>query len=82
MTVTYAPAKFEVATCNELGGDAFTSTLFNLDIGVKITQNVAQYPPHHMAFAPAKFEFATSSCLGGYVFTKNALFDLDESYIM
>ena len=29
-----------------------------------VTQNVAQYPPHHFACAPAKFEVATSNGLG------------------
>ena len=28
--------------------------------GVKVTQNVAQYPLHHVTFAPAKFDVATS----------------------
>ena len=44
--MTYAPAKFEVATSNSLGENGFTdlqeSTLYNLDLGVKITQSVAQ----------------------------------------
>ena len=26
--------------------------------GVKVTQNVAQYPPHHVTYAPANFEVA------------------------
>ena len=39
--VTFAQAKFEVATPNSLGGDAFTrNTLF--DLWVKVIQNVAQ----------------------------------------
>ena len=36
------------------------NTLFDLDLRVKVTQNVAQYPQHHVTYAPAKFEFATS----------------------
>ena len=56
----YVPAKFEVATVNGLG-DAFPrNTLFDLDLGVKVTQNVAQYPQHHVTYAPAKFDVATS----------------------
>ena len=33
-------------------------TLFDLD--PKVTQNVAQYPRHHVTYAPAKFDIATS----------------------
>ena len=36
------------------------NTLFDLDPGVKVTQNVAQYPQHHVTYAPAKFDIATS----------------------
>ena len=100
--MTYAPAKFEAAMSNGLGGNAFTrnitfdldlrsrphealasmylqslkllqpmvkemhyqeNTLFDLDPkvkGVKGTQNVTQYPLHHVTYAPAKFDVATS----------------------
>ena len=34
-----------------------------LDVGVKVTQNVAQCPLHHVTYAPAKFEVATSNSL-------------------
>ena len=30
----------------------------NLECGVKVTKNVAQYPLHHVTYAPAKFEVA------------------------
>ena len=39
------------------------NTLFELDPKVKVvkvTQNVAQYPRHHVTYAPAKFDVATS----------------------
>ena len=39
------------------------NTLFDLDYkvkGVKVTQNVAQYPRLHVNYAPAKFDVATS----------------------
>ena len=36
--MTIAPAKFEIATSNSLGEDAFSSTLFDLDLGVKAKQ--------------------------------------------
>ena len=37
------------------------NTLFNLDLGVKITGNVVQYPLHHVTYAAVKFEVATSN---------------------
>ena len=43
---------------------------FDLDIGVKITQNVAQYSLHHVTYAATKFEVATSNGLGGDKFTR------------
>ena len=36
------------------------NTLFDLDLGVKVKQNVAQYSRHHVTYAPAKFDIATS----------------------
>ena len=36
------------------------NTLFDLDPGVKVIQNVAQYPRHRVTYAPAKFDIATS----------------------
>ena len=36
------------------------NTLFDLDFGVKVTQNVAQCPRHHVTYAPEKFDFGTS----------------------
>ena len=41
--VTYEPVKFEVAMSNSLGEESFTrkNTLFEFDLGVKVTQNVA-----------------------------------------
>ena len=49
------------------------NTLFDLylDLGVKVTQNVAQYPLHHVSCAGIKFEVATSNGLGGDTFTRN-----------
>ena len=62
--MTYAFAKFDVATSIGLG-DAFTNnTVFDLDPKVKVTQDVAQYPIHHVTYAHAKFEVATSNGLG------------------
>ena len=36
---------------------------------VKVTQDVAQYPLHHVTYAPTKFEVVTSKGLGGGAFT-------------
>ena len=46
------------------------NTLFDLDLGVKLTQNVAQYPQHHVAYEPAKFDIATSHGWGEDAFTR------------
>ena len=43
------------------------NTLF--DLGVKIPQDVAQYPLHHVTYSDTKFEVATSNSLGGDAFT-------------
>ena len=45
------------------------NTLFDLDNVVKVTQDVAQYPLHHVSYSDTKFEVATSKSLGGDAFT-------------
>ena len=40
------------------------NTLFDIDIGVKVTRGVAQYPLHHVIYASTKFWISTSNCLG------------------
>ena len=45
--------------------------IFDLDLGVKVTQNVAQYHLHHVTYSATKFEIATSNGFGGDTFTKN-----------
>ena len=37
------------------------NTLFDLDLRVKVTQDVAQYPLHHVTNSDTKFEVATSN---------------------
>ena len=44
---------------------------FDLDLGVKVTQNVTQYPLHHVIYAPTKFEVAASNHLGEDTITRN-----------
>ena len=46
------------------------NTLFDLDLEVKVTRNVAQYPLHHVTYAATKFEVARSKGLGGDTFTR------------
>ena len=43
---------------------------FDLDLGVKITQNVAQYSLHHVTYAATKFEVAKSNGLVGDAFAR------------
>ena len=50
--------------------DLQDSTLYDLDLGVKVTQNVAQYHPHHVTYARANFEIALSNDLGEDAFTR------------
>ena len=48
--------------------DLQESTLY--DLGVKVTQNVAQYHPHHVTYGPVNFEVAMSNGLGEDAFTR------------
>ena len=38
------------------------NSIFNLDLGVKVTRNVAQYPLHQVTYSATKFEVFTSNC--------------------
>ena len=83
--MTYLGTKFEVATSNGLGGDAFTRKYiilrciykkihyltFDLDIGAKVSQNVAHYPLHYATHLGTKLKVAMSKGLGGETFTRN-----------
>ena len=42
---------------------------YNLDLGIKVTRNVAKYPLHRVTYGPAKFEVPTSNSLRGDAFT-------------
>ena len=69
--MTYAAAIVEVAAFNSLGGDAFTRKYtFDLDCGVKVTQNVAQCPPHLVTYAAEMFQVTMSNSLIGDAFTR------------
>ena len=52
------------------------STLFDLDLQVKVTLNIAQCPLHRVTYAPTEFEVTKSKALGE-AFTRNSIFDLD-----
>ena len=64
--MTYVPANFEVATSNSLSGEAFTrrKKIFDLDLGVKVTRNVAQYPLNPVTYPGTKFEVTMDNKLG------------------
>ena len=57
------------------------NTLFDLDLWVKVTRNVAQCPLHQMTYASTEFEVTTSKALGGrrsiYKKIQHLTFDLD-----
>ena len=55
------------------------STLFDLDLQVKVTLNVAQCPLHHVTYAPTEFEVTTSKALGEE-FTRNSIFDQGQGH--
>ena len=44
---------------------------FDLDLEVKVTRNVTQYPLHVVIYASTKFEVATSNGLGEDTITRN-----------
>ena len=46
------------------------NTQYDLDLQLKVRQNVVKCPSNHMTFTPAKFEIATSNSLGEDAFTR------------
>ena len=40
------------------------NTVFDLDLSIKVTHDVAKFPLHHVTYAHVKFEVATSKGLG------------------
>ena len=49
------------------------NTVFDLDFGIKVTQNVTQHPLHHGTFAPAKFEVAKFNALRDAYLAENTV---------
>ena len=68
--VTYAPAKFEVATLNGLGDAIISKYSIEFDLGVKATRDVVEYSLHHLTYAHAEFEVTSSNGLRGDAFTR------------
>ena len=46
------------------------NSMFDHDLGVKVTQNVAQYPLQYVTYSATKFEVAMSNPLGGDTITR------------
>ena len=46
------------------------NSIFDLDFGVKVRRNVAQYPLHHVTLSATKFKVTSSKRLGGDTFTR------------
>ena len=46
------------------------NSIFKLDLGVKVTRNVAQYPLQYVTCSTTKFDVALSNRLGGDTFTR------------
>ena len=71
------PAKFEVASSNRFGRNVLSrKTVCDLDLGVKVRQDVAKYPLHGVTYALVKLEVATSNSLGGDAFIRKYSVDL------
>ena len=51
------------------------NTLFDLDIGAKVTQDATKYPLHHVTYSDTKFQVAASDSLIWDAFTNNELLD-------
>ena len=72
--MTYPAAKFEVATSNRLERRyiylKIHHLISDLDLGVKVTRNVAKCPLHHMTYSASKFDVTKSKALGGEAFAR------------
>ena len=64
----------QTRTRAEVNGTNSCFLTYNLYLGVKVTQNVAQYLLHNMIYAPVKFEVAMSK--GEEAFTNVAQYPL------
>ena len=46
------------------------NTVFDLDLSIKVTHDIANYPLSHMTYVHVKIKVATSKGLGGDAFTR------------
>ena len=46
------------------------NSIFDLDLGVKVTRNIAHYPLHHVTYSATTFKVSSSKDLGGDAFTR------------
>ena len=60
--MTYAPATFEVAMSNGLGGNALQE-IFDLSL-TQGQGRIKHCPLHHVPYVPSKFEVAMANGLG------------------
>ena len=56
--------------------DLKESKLYDLDLGVKVTQNVAKYHPHHVTYAPVNLKMLCPMVQEKIHLQENTLFDL------
>ena len=53
------------------------NTLFDFDLGVKVTWNVAQYTRHHVTYVPAEFDMLHPTLKEKMHLQENTLFNHD-----
>ena len=53
--MTDGPGKFEVATSTVKAIHLKETTLFDLDLGIKVKLNIVQHPLYHVTYSPAQF---------------------------
>ena len=69
--VIYAPAKFEVArNIQQFRRRCIYKKIHFLTLTFKVSQNIAQFPLHHVIYASTKFEVASSNSLKEDAFTR------------
>ena len=56
--------------------DLQESKLYDLDLGVKVTQNVAKYHQHHVTYAPVNLKMLCPMVQEKIHLQENTLFDL------
>ena len=57
--------------------DLQQSKLYDLDLGVKVTQNVAKYQPHYVTYAPVNFKLLCPMVKEEMHLQENTLYDFD-----